>query len=110
MYKCENFNGLTDLEAPTNSAYRLSEHARNYLFFFFFFFVSKTNHTNKTTEEKSKVEEMRSTMSRYVILKVHIPKSKARVTVIRKIAVCFLWLSLPGHYRVTDEALLAETT
>ena len=26
---------------------------------------------------------------------------------IRKIAVCFLWLSLPGHYRVTDEALLA---
>ena len=27
-----------------------------------------------------------------------------------KIAVCFLWLSLPGHYRVTDEALLAETT
>ena len=29
--------------------------------------------------------------------------------VIRKIAVCFLWLSLPGHYRVTDEALLAET-
>ena len=29
---------------------------------------------------------------------------------LRKIAVCFLWLSLPGHYRVTDEALLAETT
>ena len=29
---------------------------------------------------------------------------------IRKISVCFLWLSLPGHYRVTDEALLAETT
>ena len=29
---------------------------------------------------------------------------------IRKIVVCFLWLSLPGHYRVTDEALLAETT
>ena len=29
---------------------------------------------------------------------------------IRKIAVCFLWLSLPGHYRITDEALLAETT
>ena len=29
---------------------------------------------------------------------------------VRKIAVCFLWLSLPGHYRVTDEALLAETT
>ena len=29
---------------------------------------------------------------------------------IRKIAVCFLWLSLPCHYRVTDEALLAETT
>ena len=27
---------------------------------------------------------------------------------IRKIAVCFLWLSLPGHYRVTDEALLAK--
>ena len=29
---------------------------------------------------------------------------------IRKIAVCFLWLSLPGDRRVTDEALLAETT
>ena len=29
---------------------------------------------------------------------------------ILKIAVCFLWLSLPGNYRVTDEALLAETT
>ena len=29
---------------------------------------------------------------------------------IRKIVVCFLWLSLPGDYRVTDEALLAETT
>ena len=29
---------------------------------------------------------------------------------IRKIAVCFLWLSLPGYCRVTDEALLAETT
>ena len=27
----------------------------------------------------------------------------------RKIAVCFLWLSLLGDYRVTDEAL-AETT
>ena len=27
-----------------------------------------------------------------------------------KIGICFLWLSLPGHYRVTDEALLAETT
>ena len=29
---------------------------------------------------------------------------------IRKIAVCFVWLLLPGDYRVTDEALLAETT
>ena len=28
----------------------------------------------------------------------------------RKIAACFLWLSLPGDCRVTDEALLAETT
>ena len=27
-----------------------------------------------------------------------------------KIAVFFLWLSLSGDYRVTDEALLAETT
>ena len=26
------------------------------------------------------------------------------------LSVYFLWLSLPGHYRVTDEALLAETT
>ena len=29
---------------------------------------------------------------------------------IRKIVVCFLWLSLPGDYRVTDEVFLAETT
>ena len=29
---------------------------------------------------------------------------------VRKITVCFLWLLLPGDYRVTDEALLAETT
>ena len=29
---------------------------------------------------------------------------------IRKFSVCFLWLSLPGDYKVTDEALLAETT
>ena len=29
---------------------------------------------------------------------------------IRKIAECFLWLSLPDDYRVTDAALLAETT
>ena len=29
---------------------------------------------------------------------------------IHKIAVCFLWLLLPVDYRVTDEALLAETT
>ena len=29
---------------------------------------------------------------------------------IRRVSECFLWLSLPGHYRVTDEALLAETT
>ena len=31
------------------------------------------------------------------------------IEVLHNIAVCFLWLSLPGHYRVTDEALLAET-
>ena len=29
---------------------------------------------------------------------------------VRRIVVCFLWLSLPDDYRVTDEALLAETT
>ena len=28
----------------------------------------------------------------------------------RKIAVFFVWLLLPDDYRVTDEALLAETT
>ena len=28
---------------------------------------------------------------------------------IRKTEVCFLWLSLPDDYKVTDEALLAET-
>ena len=33
-----------------------------------------------------------------------------KLNIVRKIAVCFLWLSLPGDYRVTDEALLAETT
>ena len=29
---------------------------------------------------------------------------------IRKIAVCILWLSLSADCRLTDEALLAETT
>ena len=29
---------------------------------------------------------------------------------IRKIVACFLRVSFPAHYRVTDEALLAETT
>ena len=29
---------------------------------------------------------------------------------IRKIAICFFWLSLPSHYRVTDEALLGRMT
>ena len=29
---------------------------------------------------------------------------------IRKIAAYFPWLSMPGDYRVTDEAFLAETT
>ena len=29
---------------------------------------------------------------------------------IRKITLCFLWLSLPGDYKVTDKALLADTT
>ena len=29
---------------------------------------------------------------------------------IRKIAVFFPWLLMPGDYRVTDEALFAETT
>ena len=28
----------------------------------------------------------------------------------RKIVVCFLWHLMPGDCRVTDEALLAETT
>ena len=37
-------------------------------------------------------------------------QSLNRLLEIHKIAVCFLWLSLPDHYRVTDEALLAETT
>ena len=27
-----------------------------------------------------------------------------------QVAVCFRWLSLPDDFRVTDEALLAETT
>ena len=33
-----------------------------------------------------------------------------RLFEIRKIAVSFLWFPLPGHFRVTDGALLAETT
>ena len=33
-----------------------------------------------------------------------------RLFEIRKRAVCFPWLSLPGQYRVTDGVLLAETT
>ena len=33
-----------------------------------------------------------------------------RQALIRKIVVCFLWLLLAGDCRVTDEALLAETT
>ena len=37
-------------------------------------------------------------------------QSLNRLFDIRKIAVCSLWLSLPGDYRVTDEALLAEPT
>ena len=31
-------------------------------------------------------------------------------SILTRLAVRFLWLSLPGHNRVTDEALLAETT
>ena len=37
-------------------------------------------------------------------------QSLNRLFEIRKIAVCLLWLSLPRDSRVTDEALLAETT
>ena len=37
-------------------------------------------------------------------------KSDIVLCIFFKIAVCFLWLSLPGDCRVTDEALLAETT
>ena len=36
--------------------------------------------------------------------------SGLEVVSVTDFAVCFLWLSLPGDYRVTDEALLAETT
>ena len=41
---------------------------------------------------------------------IEIKYSVSYGLVIRKIAVCFLWLSLPDDYRVTDEALLAQTT
>ena len=44
----------------------------------------------------------------YVFTMVNI--KKGLLFEIRKIAVCFPWLSMPGDYRVTDEALLAETT
>ena len=47
-----------------------------------------------------------STLCRYItdILKICIKKFDAETI------FCFLWLSLPGDHRVTDEALLAETT
>ena len=55
--------------------------------------------------------------SQFILLKIppHLIRLLGKINaliieVLRKIAVCFLWLSLPGHYRVTDEALLAETT
>ena len=40
------------------------------------------------------------------------PKEGFKSTAYLKFAKlqCFLWLSLPGDYRVTDEALLDETT
>ena len=37
----------------------------------------------------------------------HWPMHRIRLL---EITICFLLLSLPGDYRVTDEALLAETT
>ena len=44
------------------------------------------------------------------LIKIYISLGINCLFEIRKIAVCFRWLSLPGHYRVSDEALLAETT
>ena len=41
---------------------------------------------------------------------IYISLSIDCLSELRKIAVCFLWLSMPGDYRVTDEALLSETT
>ena len=41
---------------------------------------------------------------------IYISLSIDCLSEIRKIAVCFLWRSMPGDYRVTDEALLSETT
>ena len=48
--------------------------------------------------------------SRQVFISLNPILIYACLSEIRKIAVCFLWLSLPGDNRVTDEALLAETT
>ena len=45
-----------------------------------------------------------------ILIYISLWIDRLRVFEIRKIAVCFLWPSLPGHYRVTDEALLADTT
>ena len=45
-----------------------------------------------------------------ILWKYSIQSLKTADSQIRKIAICFLWLSLPGDCRVTDKALLAETT
>ena len=43
------------------------------------------------------------------IILIYISLSMDFLFEIRKIAVYFFWLLLPGDCRVTDEALLAET-
>ena len=50
-----------------------------------------------------KLEVFQGQLGRFRLLYIYLFE-------IRKIVVCFLWLSLPGDCRVTDEALLAETT
>ena len=76
---------------------------------------SKTVDLKKTFDPRNVLKTLFASYSRQVFnyldpILIYISLWIDCLFEIRKIAVCFLWLSLPGHYRVTDEALLAETT
>ena len=59
------------------------------------------SHTKLCTEHsKKQFSSSKLVVSRSIYFKMRLTEFE-----IRRLAVCFLWLSLPGHYRVTDEAL-----